>query len=102
MPKVNRSENIAKNQTFESLRKYKVELINAKLLENYEKILNKQSIKSIISNQKNFVVRMDLPGKYKNKHKSIILLEQYNNSKNKVLALHQLENSLRNKRLFSK
>ena len=67
-----------------------------------KKILNKQSIKSIISNQKNFVVRMDLPGKYKNKHKSIILLEQYNNSKNKVLALHQLENSLRNKRLFSK
>ena len=45
---------------------------------------------------------MDLPGKYKNRHSSILLLEQYNNCKNKSLALQQLENSLRNKKLFSK
>jgi hypothetical protein len=97
-----KSENIAENQRKEGLRKYKVELINKNLLENYEKIINKENIKGIINNQKKFVILMDLPGKYKNRHYSILLLEQYHNSKNKNLALQQLENSLRNKKLFSK
>lgn len=97
-----KSENIAENQRKEGLRKYKVELINKNLLENYEKIINKENIKGIINNQKKFVILMDLPGKYKNRHSSILLLEQYHNSKNKTLALQQLENSLRNKKLFSK
>ena len=97
-----KSENIAENQRKEDLRKYKVELINKNLLENYEKIINKENIKGIIYNQKRFVILMDLPGKYKNRHHSIDLLEQYHNSKNKSLALQLLENSLRNKKLFSK
>lgn len=93
---------IGENQLQEHLRKYKIELINKNLLENYEKIINKQNIKGIINNQRKFVISMDLPGKYKNRHSSILLLEQYNNCKNKSLALQQLENSLRNKKLFSK
>ena len=97
-----KSENIAENQRKEDLRKYKLELINKNLLENYEKIINKENIKGIINNQRKFVILMDLPGKHKNLHYSILLLKQYNNSKNKSLALQQLENSLRNKKLFSK
>ena len=97
-----RSEIIAENQKREGLRKYKLDLINENLLKNYEKIINKENIKGIINNQKKFVIMMDLPGKFKNRHSSIILLEQYNNCKNKNLALQQLENSLRNKKLFRK
>lgn len=88
------------NQQKEALRKYKLELINKNLLMNYEKILNNEPIKGIINNQRRFVVKMDLQSKYKNKHQSIQVLEHYNNTKNKNIALHQLSNYLTNKSIY--
>jgi len=95
-----KSEKIYDNMMKEGLRKYKLELIYKNLLLNYERIIKKENLKSIIKNQRQFVVAMDLQGKYKNRHSSIILLEQYNNAKNKSIAFEQLTNSMRNKKLF--
>jgi len=94
------SVKIFNNQQNEALRKYKLELINKNLLINYQKILNNEPIKGIINNQRRFVIKMDLPGKYKNKHSSIKVLEHYNNTKNKTIALNQLNNYLSNKFIF--
>ncbi len=95
-----KSEKIYNNMMKESQRKYKLELIYKNLLVNYEKIIKKENLKSIIKNQRQFVVVMDLPGKYKNRHFSILLLEQYKNAKDKSQAFEQLTNSMRNKKLF--
>lgn len=95
-----KSKKIYENMMKESKRKYKLELIYKNLLLNYEKIINKENLNSIIKNQRQFVVAMDLPGKYKNRHYSIILLEQYKNAKDKILAFEQLTNSMCNKKLF--
>lgn len=95
-----KSEKIYDNMMKEGLRKFKLELIYKNLLLNYEKIIKKESLKSIIKNQRQFVVAMELPGKYKNRHSSILLLEQYKNAKDKSRAFEQLTNSLRNKKLF--
>ena len=88
------------NQQKETLRKYKLELINKNLLMNYEKILNNESIKGIINNQRRFVIKMDLQSKYKNKHSSIQVLEHYNNTKDKIIAINQLSNYLTNKSIY--
>ena len=95
-----KSEKIYENMMKESQRKYKLELIYKNLLYNYERILKNENIKSVIKNQKQFVIAMNLPGKYKNRHFSILLLEQYKNAKNKSQAFEQLTNSMRNKKLF--
>jgi hypothetical protein len=95
-----KSEKIYDNMMKECQRKYKLELIHKNLLYNYERILKNENIKSVIKNQKQFVVAMDLPGKYKNRHSSILLLEQYKNAKNKTQAFEQLTNSMRNKKIF--
>ena len=96
-----KSEKIYNNMMKEGLRKYKLELIYKNLLYNYERILKNENLKSIIKNQTQFVISINLPGKYKNCHWSIVLLEQYKNSRNKSQAFDQLTNSIRNKKILN-
>ena len=89
------------NKEYESDRKYKVYLINKNILENYEKILHGENIKGIIKNHQRFIVKMDLKSKYKNKHHTLQVLEQYANTNDKNIALNNLTNYMCNKHLFS-
>ena len=87
-------------KTEETIRKYKLELINQNLLLNYKKILNNEPIKNIINNQYKCVINMNLKCKYKNKHITIQVLEHYKNTKNKHTALNNLTNYLSNKKIY--
>lgn len=86
---------------------YSRQLIRQNLLECYYLIIklsepknyNDNIVNDIINTHKNFINKMYIYGK--NKYKTLLLLKQYQKSKNKSIALMILTNSLNKMSLFN-
>lgn len=89
------------NQINNNIRVKKLELINNNLLNNYNRLLKQENIEILIKNQIRFVKSIELNSNYRKKHLTIILLENYKNTKNKTIALNNLTNTLCKKGIFS-
>ena len=84
---------------------YSRQLVRDHLLESYYLInkLNKNNYDSnidyIVNTHKKFIIKTKIAGK--NKYKTLLLLQQYQKTKNKSMAMMVLSNSLNNARCFS-
>ena len=78
----------------------KHKLIYRHLLDCYYRLLNKESISTIIKSHSSFISKLQLPGHYKN-YKTLALLVHYKNTLNKSNAMTTLVNSLNNKNIFT-
>lgn len=91
-----------RGQEYEYLRKNKVNEIYMDLLTCYNKLLKEENINTLINNHKKLISKLGLSGKNKNKYKSLNILLQYKNTKNKSMAIMVLANTLNNLSLFDK
>lgn len=78
----------------------KRQLVRDHLLECYEEILrfNGKNIVELIKLHKKFIHKTQIIGK--NKYKTLLLLEQYKNAKNKSMAMMVLTNTLSRRGAF--
>ena len=74
-------------------------LLNKHLLECYDKLSKRENIQTLIKQHKHLISQLEISGK--NKPKTLSILLNYANTKDKVLAYSIMTNTLNNRRLFS-
>jgi len=74
-------------------------LLNKHILECYDKLSKKENIHTLIKQHRRLISQLEIPGK--NKPKTLSILLNYANTKDKVLAFSIMTNTLNNRRLFS-
>jgi hypothetical protein len=91
-------------QDYEDLRQRKTEMINEHLVECYNRLLKEEDINLLIRLHRNFINKMMINGKAKNKYKTLDFLIHYRNTikdgkneKNKKTALRILMCCLNNR-----
>ena len=92
-------------QEYEYIRQIKLEMIDEHLLECYNRLLKEENINLLIRLHRNFINKMIINGKAKNKYKTIDCLIHYRNTinknmKNEKTALKILTCCLNNRGLF--
>ena len=74
-------------------------LLNKHILECYDKLSKRENIHTLIKQHRRLISQLEIPGK--NKPKTLTILLNYANTKDKVLAYSIMTNTLNNRRLFS-
>lgn len=79
--------------------KDKYSLLNKHILECYDKLSKRENIHTLIKQHRRLISQLEIPGK--NKPKTLTILLNYANTKDKVLAYSIMTNTLNNRNLFS-
>ena len=74
-------------------------VLNKHILECYDKLSKQENIYTLIKQHKRLICQLEIPGK--NKPKTLSILLNYANCKDKVMAYSIMTNTLNNRRLFS-
>jgi len=74
-------------------------LLNKHLLDCYYKIERKENVQGLIKQHKRLISQLDLH--YKKTPKTLLILENYANHKDKILGFSTMTNTLNNRGLFS-